>query len=277
VDNWLKNRQPAVARIKNRNHGSTLSFWTYSGKLVIFYPMERRFLIILLSVGFVTGLLLTWQFKTNIPIEGGFPSDELTAKTDLLKGYLDEQAYLKSRIVSLRKEMGTAQDAIKTQSEKSNLSILEDLKSNIGLTEITGKGIEILLDDSPTATREGIEMSDATLIQASDLRDIVNILNAANAEAISINNQRILANSPISSVGLTILVNNSHTAPPFVISAVGDSEIMLQRLLNKTLLSGLYERVKNTKVVFELYKKNSLTVPMYNGDLKVDNINLVEE
>ena len=52
---------------------------------------------------------------------------------------------------------------------------------------------------------------------------------------------------------------------------------MIQRLLNKTLLSSLYERVKNTKIVFEIYKKNGITVPMYNGDLKVDNINLVEE
>lgn len=253
------------------------AYWTYSSKLVIFWLMERRFLIILLSVGFVTGLLLTWQFKTNIPIEGGFPGDELTAKAELLKGFLDEQAYLKSRIVSLREDMETAQDAIKTQSEKSNLSMLESLKSSIGLTEISGEGLEILLDDSPSSSREGVETSDATLVQASDLRDIVNILNAANADAISINNQRILANSPISSVGLTILINNSHTAPPFVISAVGDGEIMLQRLLNKTLLSGLYERVKNTKIIFEIYKKNGITVPMYNGDLKVDNINLVEE
>jgi uncharacterized protein YlxW (UPF0749 family) len=109
------------------------------------------------------------------------------------------------------------------------------------------------------------------------LRDIINLLSAARADAISINDQRIIANSPISSVGTTILVNNSHIAPPFIIKAVGDTDLMLQRLLNKALLSEIYARRAKSNIGFEISKKGGISVGIYNGDLKSNYLNLVKK
>lgn len=239
--------------------------------------MKTNFLPIFLLIGLVMGLLLTWQFKTNIPIEGDYPTDEIAAKEILLKSFLDEQAYLQSRIVTLRKQIDESQAQIESYSETANMELLDDLKREIGLTEISGEGLEVLLDDSPLVKREGQGVTDANLVQASDIRDIVNVLNSASVSAISINNQRIIADSPISSVGTTLLVNNSHIAPPFVISAVGDSDIMLQRLLNKSLLPDIYARRKDSKIAFQIFKKNRISIPIYNGDLKTSYLNLVEK
>ena len=234
--------------------------------------MKRNFLVAFIFTGFLAGLLLTWQFNTKIAIEGHFPSDEIAAKEDLLKSFLDEQSYLQSKIVSLRREIEKSQGNIDVQ--KPNVNFLENLKVDIGLTEITGEGLEILLDDGKLGDRAMTEISDLNLIQASDLRDIVNILNAAKADAISINNQRVIAHSPISSIGTTILVNNSHIAPPFVISAVGDTDIMVQRL--RSLIPSLYEKRSKNSISLEVYKKNRLTIPIYNGDFKIEYLTLVE-
>lgn len=239
--------------------------------------MKNNFLTTFLIAGLVVGLLTTLQFRTKIPIVGGFPSDEVVAKQDLLKSFLDEQSYLQSRIVSLRGDLASAQDMIDTQTETANFDRLEALKKDIGLTEVRGEGLEILLGDSPVAIRAGAEASDAQLIQASDIRDVVNILFASGADAVSINNQRVIATSPISSVGTTILVNNSHTAPPFTIRAVGDTEIMLQRLLNKDSIPSVYEKMKKHGIKFEILKKNVVVIPMYNGDLRTKHINLVNQ
>lgn len=230
-----------------------------------------------LITGLLAGVLLTWQFGSKIPVPGNFPGDEIQAKDDLLKGFLDEQSYLQSRIVSLRKDLEESQSKIAQKAATTNLELLENLKKDIGLTEVTGEGLEITLDDSPAVKRSEMEVTDSNLIQASDLRDVINLLNAAKADAISINNQRIIATTPVSPVGTTILVNNSHIAPPFAISAVGDPEIMLQRLLNKNLLSDLYEKRAKSKIKFEIMKRNRINIGIYNGDLKVSYLNLVKQ
>lgn len=239
--------------------------------------MDKRSLITFAIVGFLVGLLLTWQFSMDIAIEGGYPSDEIAARDELLKSYLDEQSYLQSRIVSLRKQIEESQTALNTHVETANLDLLENLKKEIGLTTIAGGGLEIVLDDGPYGERDDASTAEAGLIQASDVRDIVNILNAARADAIAVNNQRVIAGSPISSVGSTVLVNNSHITPPFVISAIGDQEIMLQRLTNESLLPDLYSRMKLAKIVFQVYKKPRLSVPVYNGDFRTSYLNLVKK
>lgn len=239
--------------------------------------MSRNFIYTLIITGVVVGLLLSWQINTKIPLVASFPADEVEAKQDLLQDFLNEQAYLKSRIVFLRKEIEDLQDSTDLQTEKINFEVLENLKKNIGLTQESGPGLEIVLDDNKLADRMAGEISDFNLVQASDLRDIANLLNAASASAISINNQRVIATSTISAVGTTILVNNSHIAPPFVITAVGDSDLMLQRILNKDLLPELYERMKKFGVFFEIHRKGNITVPIYNADLKVDHLNLVQK
>jgi len=239
--------------------------------------MQKKALVVFLVTGVFAGILLAWQFATRIPKGTTFVADEWSARQDVLDNYLDEQAYLKSRIVTLRGQIQDSQGEISLQSEKTNLDILDNLKKAIGLTPISGEGVEITLNDSPLSLREGASVSDNLLIQAADLRDVVNLLFAAAAEAISINDQRIIATSPISSVGTTILINNSHIAAPFVIRAVGDTGIIRQRLLNRSLLEDLYARRDKGAIIFEAVTKNSLTIPIYNADLKAKYLNLVTQ
>ncbi len=239
--------------------------------------MRRRFVFGFTFVGILIGILFTWHLSTPLPVKGDFFSDEETARQELLKNFLDEQSYLQSRIVSLRKQIDDSQVNIETTSETINLELRENLKDKLGLNEVTGSGIEILLDDSPLVVRNGVQASDKELIQASDIRDIINLLYAGNAEGISVNNQRVISTSGITSVGTTILINNAYIAPPFIINAVGDQEILVQRLLNKSTLESLFQRVKDFKLAYKINLKNRLTIPIYNSDLNADHINLVKQ
>lgn len=237
---------------------------------------KKNSTIIMLFVGAFIGLLVTLHLKSDFVVESDFPVDEIEARDSLFKSLRDEQAYLQSKIVSLRKQIEEAQELVVLQTETVNLERLGELKKTLGLTEVTGHGIEILIDDSPFALREGSEVSDAKLVQASDLRDVVNLLNASDVEAISINGQRIISLSPISSVGTTILINNSYVAPPFTVIAIGDTEFLVQRLLDPDVLNEIYERKNKNNLVFEIAIKNNVGIPIFNGNLKTDYINLVE-
>ncbi len=223
------------------------------------------------------GLLLIWQFRADLSLSGAYPADEIEAREELFKSYLTEQGYLQSRILSLREEIENAQENIEIQSESSSLATLESLKKEIGLSEITGKGIEITLTDGPYAFRNGNKVQDEDLVQASDIRDIINVLNASNAEAISLNNQRIIATSPIVSVGNTILVNNSYITPPFVLNAVGDKDIILQRIANEPTIKPLIERNNRNQIDLKIVVRDFVSIPVYNGDLKTKYLTLIEQ
>lgn len=231
----------------------------------------------LLATGAVIGVLITVHFRTPFVFESEFPTAEIEAKTELFKAFSDEQAYLQSKIVSLRQQIEESQTLVAIQSESDNLEYLDILKKDIGLTEITGEGIEIHLDDSPFAIREGAKVTDDNLVQAADLRDLANLLFASGAEAVSINGQRVIATSTISSVGTTILINNSYIAPPFTINAVGDINTLIQRSTDKNTLKSLLERKDDSKVIYDIFPKQRIIIPIYNGDLKVNHLNLVEQ
>jgi len=234
--------------------------------------MDRKtLLIIIVATGFV-GVFLGFVFSLsfldmpnprNLPV---FSEEEIDAKNDLLKEYVDEQGYLQSRIVTLRSKIEETQKTIEEHSKTATIEKLDELKMEMGLTEIQGKGLEILIND----------VKPAGLVQASDIRDVVNLLRASHCEGISVNNQRIISTSSISSVGTSLLVNNSYVVPPVYIHAVGDQQLMLQKLLNKALLPSIYDRRQKKNLVFQIVTKANLVIPVYNGDLKVDYINLVE-
>lgn len=238
--------------------------------------MDKRFLTALFVTALIGGALISVQFGNPVVSDSTFPADEILVKEDLIKEYQDEQSALQSRIVFLRKQIEDAQTEIEKNQQNTNLDLLSTLEVNLGLKEVTGEGLEIQLDDSRFAVREGANVSDINLVQASDIRDIVNLLNAANAEAISVNDQRVIATSPISSLGTTILVNNAYITTPIVIRAVGDQEVITQRLLTKNFLPSLYKRVKDNHLYFKIFKKTVLSIPIFNSELKADHINISE-
>jgi len=234
--------------------------------------MDRKTLLIIIIVTGFVGVFLGFVFSLflienpnsiDLPV---FSDEEIEAKNNLLKEYIDEQAYLQSRIVTLRSKLEEAQKTIEEHSKIATIEKLDDLKKDVGLSEIHGKGLEIFIND----------VKPSGLVQASDIRDVVNLLRASHTEGISVNNQRIISTSSISSVGNALLVNNSYVVPPIYIHAIGNQQTMLQKLLNKTLLQDIYNRLEKKNIIFQISAKSNLVIPVYNGNLKVDYINLVE-
>jgi uncharacterized protein YlxW (UPF0749 family) len=239
--------------------------------------MKKGSIISFVTVGVLVGVLITWQLITNAPLMNpSFPADELTARDNLISEFLTEQSYLQSRIVFLRSEIEDMEDYLNEQMEISDIQLLDNLKKGVGLTEVRGRGVEILLDDSPFASRGESKVSEVELVQAADIRDLVNVLFASNADAVAVNSQRITSSSPISSVGTTLLINNSYVAPPFTITAVGDVDLMIQRISNDSLLTSLFERSAKYKLPLQITIKEWITIPIYNGVYTANYLNLVE-
>lgn len=236
-----------------------------------FLQLSLRTKTVFIVTGIFIGMLVSTQFRSAIPT-GSYLYDQLAIQKELVKSFIDDQALLKSKIVSLRKKIEENQEKTRTASQVNNLETLRELKKEIGLETAKGQGITINLNDGVFVNRENMENIDQSLVHASDLRDMVNLLRTAQVEAIAINDQRVIASTPITSVGNTILVNNFHLLPPFNITAVGDPELIMQRLKDPTVLPDLQKRVKELKVQYAVEANNNLIIPVYNGNLTLKYI-----
>jgi uncharacterized protein YlxW (UPF0749 family) len=99
-----------------------------------------------------------------------------------------------------------------------------------GGVAVRGPGLLVTLDDAPdaaagTATDRGGQLGNGRIYDR-DVQDVVNALWAAGAEAITVNGQRLTAETAIRSAGEAVLVDFRPLSPPYVLRAVGDVDAM---------------------------------------------------
>lgn len=145
-----------------------------------------------------------------------------------------------------------------TGLEEAENKIKQANKIN-GLTEVTGAGVIITLKDGKDI---GMSLNPSELIVHDlDVLSVINELKNAGAEAISINDQRIVATTSISCGGNVIDINGERVGAPFVIKAIGLPEY----LAGLDRPGGYLERLKAYGVEAKLEKSNKVTIPKYTG------------
>lgn len=216
--------------------------------------------------GLLIGLFLTLQLKSDVSPTTSYPLDEYEFQVNLVQSFVDDQAELEARLNELQLQVGEAEESVSQLFSSTHTDYLQELKKTLGLTEVSGQGIEIIMDDSERIDRNDIVVDPNTLVRAADLRDLVNLLRTFPHEGISINGQRIVATTAISSAGSSILINNFHLAPPFEIRMVTDVPVLvLQKLSTEEELPSIYDRVTSSGVQFKFKETNELTLPAYIG------------
>lgn len=149
-----------------------------------------------------------------------------------------------------------------SELEKKEEEIKEDNKI-LGLTEVTGPGVIVTLSDSKKDAASVLDPS-SLLVHDADVLCIINELKNAGAEAICINDQRIVPNSSIICGGNIIQINGDKVGAPFVIKAIGLPEQLMGALSRQ---NGYVDILKSASVEVDLKKSNNITIPKYTGIL----------
>ena len=133
--------------------------------------------------------------------------------------YKEAQEQYESKISKLN-EYRENQESTE-ESSKIVEKELQQTNMYLGKTKVKGEGITIKITDIDT---NNIENEGIDPISAEDLLIIVDYLKLAGAEAISINEERIINMSDIVDVtNSVIFINQQRILAPYVIKAVGDS------------------------------------------------------
>lgn len=168
-----------------------------------------------------------------------------------------------SQLTESEKELTKIRQAA-TQNNTTANAKEEQIKKNnmlLGTTEVQGQGLQITVADNNTAAATAIDPS-SMLVHDDDLIQIVNALNNAGAEAISINGQRIITTTAITCEGNVIKVNGEKISSPFVIKAIG-SQGRLYGALN--MAGGYLTILKDCGVLVDIKQEEKITVERYNG------------
>ena len=190
---------------------------------------NKNWLIQITILCFLLGVLISFTLKTQIQaVKEGIPG-RMSDSGEVLK-YFKAQNEDLERQLAAQKELN--EKLVKQQSQGLTTStplinLLNKTKKLAGTCDLKGPGVVITLTDSQKANDPTIQGPiDHLLIHAEDILVIVNELNNAGAEAISVNNQRITSRSSIRCAGTQILVNQEIVAAPFIIRAIGDADMI---------------------------------------------------
>lgn len=150
------------------------------------------------------------------------------------------------------------------ETEKLVNAELEQINLTLGKTDVEGEGIEIILRDSDS---EEIEK-----ITSYNLIIIVNALKLAGAEAISVNDERIVNMSDIVDINgdsSFIKINGQRILTPYVIKAIGDPAYLESGLIGN---GGPVDTMKKTGQDVSINKPNKVKILKYSGEIKTKYI-----
>lgn len=152
----------------------------------------------------------------------------------------------------------------------------EELKKNnilIGLTDVSGEGVIVTLKDNQNSTSDSTILDPSyALVHYGDILSIINELRNAGAEAISINDQRVVSTTSITCEGNVINVNGEKVSSPFVIKAIGSS-VWMNSALSRP--GGIIEYC-NQAINATIKQSNNISIKKYTGIINPKYIKYVE-
>ncbi len=198
------------------------------------------------------------------------------SQTNISELEIMRESELKTEITTLKTKHDEVVAKIKENNEKileyENASIkgeeasellqkeLKETEDLLGKNSVTGEGIVITMSNTGT-----------TIISASDLLELVNILRDAGAEAISINEHRIVYDSYISYVsGSFITIKGERVVAPFTIKAIGNTTYLESAVAQKKY--GYIDTKISEGKEINLERQNNITIAAHNKSLEYEYV-----
>lgn len=215
----------------------------------------------------ILGVFIAFQMKfvQGTYLNGSTPTQKTTEILNELSAVKSEKEELLSEIETLEQQLEEIQGSAANESAvvKSITDELNRYKNFAGMTKVQGQGILISLDNPPEDSSYGVDVNISYDYKL--LLELINELNSAGAEAISINDQRMVNNTEVRLAGSQINVNLIPLTPPFTIKAIGNSDT-LEGAMNQRF--GIVSTIRDMGYYIEVKKVDNLELPAFNGSIK---------
>ncbi|QDQ89456.1 DUF881 domain-containing protein [Rhodococcus sp. WB9] len=224
--------------------------------------------IAVLVVCLVAGLLVatTRQVSHGNEIRAG----DSTRLSDLVRNAQSEtdqvaetRDRLAAQVESLQQDAATSDSGV-----AQALADTKALATDAGLTPMTGPGVTVTLTDAPRDAdgKYPVDASpDDLVVHQQDVQSVLNALWVGGAEAISMQDQRIVNTSAPRCIGNTLLLHGRTYSPPYVMSAIGDPTRLEAALANEPGIRVFKQYASRFGLGYSEAASGQLTVPGYAG------------
>ena len=207
---------------------------------------------------FLTGYLFVTNLRVNrTSFVTSNTSQMVERNSQRTKSLREEIKDLDSRINLLNKTLVSGNNESKDSSDTGSSTVLPKLE---------GPGIVVALNDSPlwkgavngSGTSRNIN---DYVIHQQDVESVVNALWRGGAEAMTIQDQRVLFNSAVICIGNVLILQGHQYSPPYKISAIGPVDNMVDALNTSPAIRTYKEYVSSFGLGWQVEKKSNLRFP----------------
>ncbi|MCX6474079.1 MULTISPECIES: DUF881 domain-containing protein [unclassified Rhodococcus (in: high G+C Gram-positive bacteria)] len=173
-----------------------------------------------------------------------------------------------------RDELAAQLDSLQQDAARSDAGVaaalgdIKNISTDAGLTEMTGPGVVVTMTDAPR-NADGKYPVDATpddlVVHQQDVQSVLNALWAGGAEAVGMQDQRIISTSAPRCIGNTLLLHGRTYSPPYVMSAIGDVARLEAALAAEPGIRIYKQYATRFGLGYTQATPSQITVPAYTG------------
>ncbi|MEW9667927.1 DUF881 domain-containing protein [Ammoniphilus sp. 3BR4] len=218
-------------------------------------------------VALVLGFMISFSVKYTQQMQAlqTVPEKQLDKKQEIQEQIIKEQVkkqQLTDQLMAAKQQVTEMEKKLASNEAHGQalLKQLETLRMWGGTVPVEGRGVAVTLTENAHAKDN--PGSDAS-VREENLRQIINELFAAGAEAVSLNGQRLTTHSAVIYSGLVMLVNDTSINAPYEILAIGDPTILKTAM---EMPGGVLQHLRQySKVAIQIEKRDKVEVPAFTG------------
>ena len=212
---------------------------------------------------FVVVALTGYLLMTNVRVNRTTTVTSDTAQ--LVQQRVDTVNNLQKDVNDLSSQINALNKITSTDSD-SGSSASDDAGSGTVIPAVEGPGVSVTLDDSPLWEQAVGDSGSSTnindyVIHQQDVEAVINALWHGGAEAMMIQDQRVLFNSAVICVGNVLMLQGKQYSPPYTISAIGPTEDMIDALADSQAVQVYQEYVSAFGLGWNVETKDTLKFP----------------
>lgn len=153
---------------------------------------------------------------------------------------------------------------------------VEAVRGPAGFSAVRGPGVTVTLTDAPDDVRaavrndpDGPVSPEDLVVHQQDLQAVANALWAGGAEAMTLQDQRVISTTGIKCIGNTVILHGVPYAPPYVITAIGDPTELLQALDDSPYVRNYRTYVPTYQLGYDVRTETEASAPAYTGNAEL--------
>jgi uncharacterized protein YlxW (UPF0749 family) len=137
----------------------------------------------------------------------------------------------------------------------------------VGTQAVTGPALSVTLNDSrrSVASLPKGSTADDIVVHQQDVQNVVNALWAGGAEAMMLQDQRVISTSAVRCVGNTLILQGRVYSPPYVVQAIGNPAAMRAALDQNEQVQIYRQYVDYFGLGYDVKSSDKVTFPAYVG------------